>query len=114
MTNNVVEAVKKNPWKTAMTVIPVIIGVIYFAVDVRTWVVTQSDLDRAKIEIINEMRDESAKIRTAYLHDLESRLEDVEVEMEALAAEGKPISKSMRRKAKRLQRRINEITNGSN
>ena len=109
-----VETVKKNPWTSAMTSIPVILALIYFIVDVNDWIVTQGDLNSAKIEIINEMRDESAKIRTAYLHDLESRLEDVEVEMESLSEANKPVPKSMRRKAKRLQRRINEITNGSN
>jgi len=111
---NAVEAVKNNPWKTAMAVIPVLITVIYFVVDVGQLIVTQKDLENAKIEIINEMRDESAKIRIAYLHDLESRLEDAEVEMESLEAANKPIPRSMRRKVKRLHRRINEITAGTN
>jgi len=111
---NAVDAVKNNPWKTVLAAIPVLITVIYFAVDVSNWIVTQEDLNNAKREIINEMRDESAKIRTAYLHDLESRLEDVEVEMESLEEANQIIPTATRRKAKRLQRRINEITNGIN
>lgn len=111
---NPMDTVKNHPWKTVLAVIPVLIAIIYFAIDVRSWIVTQEDLNDAKREIINELRDESAKIRTAYLHDLESRLEDVEVEMESLEAMNKIIPTVMRRRAKRLLRRINEITSGIN
>jgi hypothetical protein len=112
MPQNVVQAVKSNPWKTALAVIPVLIAVIYFAVDVRSVIVTQADLQNVKNEIINELRDESAKIRVAYLHDLQARLEDVEIEMEQLDDLNQPVPEALRRKAKRLQRRIEEISEG--
>ena len=107
-----VEAVKNNYWKVVVTIVSLLITITYFMIDISQLIVTQKDLDNAKAEIINEMRDESAKIRIAYLHDLESRLEDVEVEMESLEAANKSIPLSMRRKVKRLHRRIDEITNG--
>jgi len=110
---NPVEAIKNNPWKTVLAVIPVITTVIYFMVDLGQLIVTQKDLNNAKTEIINELRDESAKTRIAYVHDLELRLEDAEVEMESLEAAGKSIPLSMRRKVKRLHRIINGITTGT-
>ena len=112
----IVDSIKNTPWKAILAgiaVIPALITIIYFVWDVSDMIVTQKDLTLVKNEIINELRDESAKIRVAYLRDLESRLEDVEVEMEILESDGKPISEVVRRKAKRLQRRIEEISSGS-
>jgi hypothetical protein len=109
----VTEQIKANPWKSTFAAIGAVAGIIsiiYFAVDVRSWIVTSTDLERAKIEIINEFRDEAASIRVSILRDLESRLEDVEVEMENLTAEGETIPERLRRQAKRLTRRINEIS----
>lgn len=109
----IAETAKKNPWKvvlTALTVVPSLIAIIYFTIDVGKTIVTQGDLLEAKTEIINELRNESAAIRVAILRDLEARLEDVEIQMETLDQQGKPIPESLRRSAKRLQRRIEEVS----
>ena len=106
----VAKVVKENPWKIALSVIPVLITVIYFTADVRSWIVTQGDLDIVKTEIINEFRDEVAFIRTAILHDLETRLEDVEIEMETLVDNDQAVPETLRRQAKRLLRKIEDIS----
>ena len=108
--HRVTKAVKENPWKIALTAIPVLITVIYFTADVRSWIVTQGDLDIVKTEIINEFRDEVAFIRTAILHDLETRLEDVEIEMETLVDNDQAVPETLRRQAKRLLRKIEDIS----
>jgi len=113
---NVIESVKNNPWKAMMAVlgfIGALIPIIYFAHNITTAIATKEDLKATKVVIVNELRDESAKLRVLFLYDLEERLEDVEISMEKLMEEDKNIPESTRRKAKRLQRRIEDMSGGS-
>jgi len=112
----IAETAKKNPWKAVMAVlgfIGALIPIIYFAYDISTAVATKDDIKAAREDIVNELRDESAKLRVLFLYDLEERLEDVEISMEKLMEEDKNIPESTRRKAKRLQRRIEDMSGGS-
>lgn len=106
------ETVKKKPLTSIATIVSLILSVVYFVWEFEDRIVTTNDLESAKREIINELRDESAKIRSAYLLDLEARLEDVEIQIETLSDADEQVPVQLRRKAKRLQRRIDEITNG--
>jgi predicted HAD superfamily phosphohydrolase YqeG len=115
--DTVVQKVAKSPILASLTtmlaVVPVLITTIYFISDVDSWLVSSDELTAAKIEIVNELRTESANIRVILLNDLEDRLTEIEIQMEELEAAGKPISSSLRRKAKTLHRRVQKITKGS-
>lgn len=109
----IAQTVKENPIKSATAVVSLIGAILGIIWGAQGHIVTKSDLNLVKTEIINEMRTESAQIRVAYLHDLESRLEDVEVEMEDLEDSKKSVPEDLRRKAKRLAHRIDEISVGA-
>lgn len=113
----VVETVTKSPilasLATMLAVIPVLISSIYFLGDIDEWLVSSAELEATKTEIINELRTEAANIRIILLNDLEDRLTDVEIIIDELGDAGRPIPSAVRRKAKTLHRRIQQITQGN-
>jgi len=112
---------KESPVKTVsgvVSIIAVLFGMIWginanivFKDDI-TGLATTMEVKLVEEKIIAEVRHESAKIRIVYLHDLEARLEDVEVEIDELVEAGKNVPASLRRSARRLSNRIQEISGG--
>jgi len=112
---------KEQPVRTVggiISIIGAVFGIIWgitanvvFKDDIKG-LATSAAVDKIQVEIITEVRTESAKIRVVYLHDLEARLEDVEVEIDELVEAGKNVPSSLRRAARRLQNRIQEISGG--
>jgi len=90
-------------------ILALVTSAIYFFWKFEDRYVTKEDLNTVKVEIIQQLNQESAKLRTAYLNDLQERLEEVELNMEEMVQSNQPIPRSTRSKAKRLQRRIDEI-----
>ena len=110
---------KESPVKTIggiVTIIATVFGILWGIVtnvvfkDDIVDLAKSSEVEAIQKEIIQTVKDQSSKIRIVYLHDLEARLEDVEVEIDELTEAGENVPTSLRRSARRLGNRIQEIT----